>query len=43
MSTADEAAMLAESSIYFIFHQVLSAPAMSTDENQVGVALFPSF
>ena len=31
--------LLAESSLYFIFHQALSAPAMSTDVSQVGVAL----
>ena len=34
-----KAAVLAESN----FHRDLSAPAMSTDMSQVGVALFPSF
>ena len=39
-----KATVLAESSCYFFnFHQTLSAPAMSTDVSQVGVALFPSF
>ena len=42
-STADESQVLAESSVFNLFHHDLSAPAMSTDMSQVGVALFPSF
>ena len=38
-----KATVLAESSEYIHFHCDLSAPAMSTDMSQVGVALFPSF
>ena len=38
-----KATMLAESSYFIYFHWALSAPAMSTDVSQVGVALFPSF
>ena len=38
-----KATMLAESSYSIYFHRDLSAPAMSKDVNQVGVALFPSF
>ena len=37
-----EATVFAESS-FINFHCVLSAPAISTDASQVGVALFPSF
>jgi hypothetical protein len=36
------ATVLVESSEYIHFHRDLSAPAMSTDSSQVGVALFPS-
>ena len=32
-----------ESGCIWSFHRDLSAPAMSTDMSQVGVALFPSF
>ena len=35
--------VLAESSKYFIFSLVLSAPMMPKDMSQVGVTLFPSF
>ena len=35
--------VLAESSSFINLHHDLSAPAMSTDISQVGVALFPSF
>ena len=38
-----KATVLAESSSFINFHRNLSAPAMSTDISQVGVALFPSF
>ena len=31
------------SGAFINFHQVLSAPVMSTDVGQVGVTLFPSF
>ena len=41
-STA-KATVLAESPNYLHFHRDLSAPSMSTDMSQVGVALFPSF
>jgi hypothetical protein len=37
-------AVLTESTCYFFnFYQTLSAPAISTDASQIGVALFPSF
>ena len=36
-----KATVLAESSTYIHFHRDLSAPAISTDMSQVGVALFP--
>ena len=43
-TSARKATVLAESSRYFFyFHRTLSAPAMSTDASQIGVALFPSF
>ena len=36
--------VLADSSIlYLSFHRILSACAMSTDDSQVSVTLFPSF
>ena len=35
--------VLVESSYFINFYRDLSAPAMSTDMSQVGVALFPSF
>jgi hypothetical protein len=35
--------VLAESSVFILFHRDLYAPAMSIDMSQVGVALFPSF
>ena len=35
--------VLAESYSFINFHHDLSAPVMSTDMSQVGVALFPSF
>ena len=38
-----KATMLAESSEYIDFHRDLSAPVMSADMSQVGVALFFSF
>ena len=38
-----KATVLAESSVFIPFHRDLSAPAMSTDMSQVGVALFSSF
>ena len=38
-----KATFLAESSFISSFHSALSAPVMSTDVSQVGVALFPSF
>ena len=38
-----KAIVLAESSIFILFHCDLSAPAMSTDMSQVGVTIFPSF
>ena len=38
-----KATVLAENSDYILFHRDLSAPVMSTDMSQVGVALFPSF
>ena len=38
-----KATALAESSNFIYFHQALSAPAMSTDVSQVGVALSPFF
>ena len=38
-----KATVLAESSYSIHFHRDLSAPAMSTDVSQVGVALLPSF
>ena len=37
-----KATVLAESSVFIFFHRDLSAPAMSTDMSQVGIALFPS-
>ena len=38
-----KATVLAESSEYIHVHRDLSAPAISTDMRQLGVALFPSF
>jgi hypothetical protein len=39
-----KATVLAESSVYILsFHRISSAPAISTEMSQVGVALFPSF
>ena len=38
-----KATVLAESSSSINFYRDLSAPVMSTDMSQVGVALFPSF
>ena len=38
-----KATVLAESSQYIHFHCDLSAPVMSTDMSQVGVAFFPLF
>ena len=38
-----KAIVLAESFHFIILHQALSAPVMSTDMSQVGVALIPSF
>ena len=38
-----KATVLAESSSFIHFHRDLSAPAMTTDMSQIGVALFPSF
>ena len=32
-----------ENGAFILFHCDLSAPVMSTDMSQVGVALFPSF
>ena len=38
-----KATVMAESSYLINFHRALSAPEMSTDVSQVGVAVFPSF
>ena len=38
-----KASVLAESSDFIYFYRALSAPVMSSDLSQVGVALFPSF
>jgi hypothetical protein len=38
-----KATVLAESSYFINFHQALSAPVMSTDVSQLGVALFTIF
>ena len=42
-SAADERHSVAWELYILSFQQVFSAPAMSTDTSQVGVALFPSF
>ena len=43
MSTADKSQCWLNAPYNSSFYQNFSAPVMSTDMNQVGVALFPSF
>ena len=38
-----KATVLAESSVFILFHHDLSAPAMSTDMSQVGVSILIYF
>ena len=38
-----KATVLAETASFIRFHRDLSAPAMPTQMNQVGITLFPSF